>query len=257
MSHSEDAQPNEVRHARKGSARVPAIRSSQSILGLQLRGSGYARGRAINRGRGRGSSSSSRGPPFRRRGAGSEASRYAGRPRPHGGSGRTDSSSREFAPEQEGPAGNHAHRPWDRRKSDGLSEFGVGHPSSVQVVDSDPSKFAAVPPILPGAPQSWPNTISRPGDGLKQEDDWYAHHAHHLPCPSTPAHTQAGAPVTGARPSWQFEPQHPALSITLARLVERFCPPAPGAVDGRGAALGDHQVPSSSCADAASSGTRA
>ncbi|KAI0650010.1 hypothetical protein C8Q79DRAFT_360630 [Trametes meyenii] len=55
MANNEDAQPNEVRHARKGEARVPTVRSSRPVLGAQFRGRGPVRGTGFDlRGRGRG-----------------------------------------------------------------------------------------------------------------------------------------------------------------------------------------------------------
>ena len=43
MPHNEDAQPNEVRHARKGNSAVPIIRTSHSSVAPPGRGRGYTR----------------------------------------------------------------------------------------------------------------------------------------------------------------------------------------------------------------------
>lgn len=59
MSYNEDAQPNEVRHTRKGNAQIPAIRSSHSIARPGHSRYDPLKGEALARGHGRGAYASS------------------------------------------------------------------------------------------------------------------------------------------------------------------------------------------------------
>lgn len=117
MSYSEDAQPNEMRHARKGNMVVPTIQTSQPVVGRLRRGRGFAND---NTGRG-GGNRGSFNPGIRARGGAFHPNSQPRALPPHLASGSRGSPQNR---------GQHRNRRFKKPK---LVHAAIGNPGTSQI----------------------------------------------------------------------------------------------------------------------------
>lgn len=219
MSYSEDAQPNEVRHARKGNTHVPAIRSSRPVLGSQRQGHVSQRGRGLSRGRGRGYNGPVHGPHVSgprqdaALSAGGPSSSHASRP------GQSTSNWRGSTP-------NWAHRrhhrssrtPKKPRLEDAGIIPGVNRVSSTDAAeDRAPLRAAALHDPLS---LDQPDPLDEPLLTYRSPtpDGFGRIPSSEISGPSGSTHEPSSRSTSGVRQQpWSFDPRHPSLSISLAR----------------------------------------
>ncbi|KAH9894259.1 hypothetical protein C8Q73DRAFT_509666 [Cubamyces lactineus] len=222
MSYSEDAQPNETRHARKGDARIPAIRSSRPVLGPHHRGYSHGRGRNMNQssGRGRGSFGPS-GNQLQQQGAhsfqdpgSSQSSRRSGQYNSYWHASKAQRAQREGMQSDNGWQGFQSHKAR-------LASVGDSGPSKHEDTELEPLLATKVPipfevanvaPPVPGLNQDGPSQDTAP----QQEGRQSAPELSQPRLSTTPS-------LGGPRPPWPYDPRHPPLSIALARRF--FQPP--------------------------------
>lgn len=220
MSYSEDAQPNEVRHARKGNTHVPAIRSSRPVLGFQHQGYVAQRGRGLSRGRGRDYNGSALGPHVS--GPRQDAALSAGDPssshasRPGQSTSNWRGSTRDRAHRRHHRSSRTPNKP--KREDAGISTPGVDRVSSRDAVeDRTPLRAAALhePPSMDRlerldeslltyrspTPDAFGRTpsleVSRPPGSMHEQSSRSTSHLRQQP--------------------WSFDPGQPSLSISLSR----------------------------------------
>ncbi len=234
MSYSEDAQPNEVRHARKGNTRVPAIRSSRPVLGFQHRGHVPQRGRGLSRGRGRGYNGSTFGPHVS--GPRQDAALSVGGPSSSHAS-RPDQSTSNWRGSTPDWARRRHHRsnrtPKKPRLEDAGIIPGVNRVSSRDAAeDRAPLRAAALHKTLSiDQPEHLDEPLliyrSPTPDGLGRTP------SPEVPGPSGSTHEPPSRSTSGLRQQpWSFDPRQPSLSISLARAFSALPPSKTDSYDG-------------------------
>ncbi|KAI0334776.1 hypothetical protein GY45DRAFT_1046356 [Cubamyces sp. BRFM 1775] len=225
MSYSEDAQPNETRHARKGDARIPAIRSSRSVIS-QHRGYSRGRGRGVNHstGRGRGSFGLNGTQPWQQ---GAHSSQDSGSPQSSRRSGQSNPYWRASKAQRVQRGGMHSDNGWQGFQSQRVRPVSAGDTGPSEHEDAEPELEPLLATRVPTPLQAaaFKSTVTVPV--LKQgntgpqvtpqeEHQSFVPEVFQPPLPTTPT-------LGGHRSPWPYDPQHPSLSISLAR---RFFPPA-------------------------------
>ncbi|KAI0637797.1 hypothetical protein C8Q77DRAFT_1087920 [Trametes polyzona] len=223
MPYNEDAQPNEVRHARKGVARVPAIRSSHTI-GRPSRGRalGPHRGRGFYHGRGWGSGSTTAVP--QRQDSGRFADAHRGTPSdPHTGHSKPFLNSRGSTPDSTRRRHPYLKQGWKKPTESEID----GKPStSGIVIQDDQEPLLAVkhldPPVQsPNTRETWPipSTIADLGKRVETSCKNIYNTPEVVPERGEQPHTST------SRPLWSFDPRQPSLSISLVRTFHSITPP--------------------------------
>ncbi|KAH9853781.1 hypothetical protein C2E23DRAFT_820480 [Lenzites betulinus] len=224
MSYSEDAQPNEVRHARKGNARVPAIRTSRLTAGPQQhRGYTPQRGRPFYRGSGRGFANTSSGQVASgsNRAPGSFVDGPANRSINRGS--HPSLSWRGSTPDM---GRSRTHQPNQSWRRHGLNNANATYGTTQTVI----SKAENLDP-LPLPAQLEPMRVESASEVPMIVDSTSMDYD--IPPEATPPNIRRAASsledanrlASDSRPSWPFDPKQPSLSISLTRVFPGYVPP--------------------------------